>query len=84
MEYSTQETPTLCPACFTRAQRDFCFIQLSAIPVPHRQELQFLEEADYYTTNFIKKDSYSCFFQDLFAFLSFSLFRALHEQVLIP
>lgn len=28
------------------------FLFYSAIPVLHRQELQFLEKADYYTTNF--------------------------------
>lgn len=52
MEHSVQETPTLYSACFTRAQRNFWFIQLSAIPVLHRQELQFLEKGDYYPTQF--------------------------------
>lgn len=50
-EFSVKEMP----ACFPRTQRDFCFIQLSAIPVLQRQELEFLEKGDYYLTHFFLK-----------------------------
>lgn len=54
-EFSVKEMPALRPVCFPRTQRDFCFIQLSAIPVLQRQELEFLEKGDYYLTHFFLK-----------------------------